>query len=413
MKLRTVIILWIIALLLGVSVFAIKKSAGNDTKNTTDRTAGETLLPNFPAKDIASIHIADATQSVTLQQKDGNWSVVERDGFKANSPDIIGFLRTLIDLKVTQGIEAGPSFAPRFGMDEKSSDPAQRGITATFKDASGKALATLSFGKNLDSAASSSPFGGGSIGRFVRNHADESGFYAVSELFPSLSADPKNWLADDFFKIEKIQSISLTQPGTDENEWELERENEEAEFTFTSAFPGVKIDPAAVAPLKSMFSYTRFEDVVPAAEIEKHANPEKLQTATIKTFEGLTYVLTLQPSKVQGSENYLLNVKVSGELPEKRKPAEDEKPEDAAAADKAFEDRRKALADSIAQTKKFEPITFEVSKFTVDALLKSRTDLMDKGPGPQPQPGNGASFTPQPQPGPGPVFSPTITIPEQ
>lgn len=406
MKPRTVIILWIIVLLLGVSVFAVKKSAGDNIKSSTQRSAGQTLIADFPAKEITSIHLADADLSVTLQQKDGNWIVVERDGFNANSTEIVEFLRTLIDLKVTQGIEAGPSFAPRFGMDETSSDPAQRGITATFKDASGKSLATISFGKNLDSVASSSPFGGGSIGRFVRNHADESGFYAVSELFPSLSADPKNWLADEFFKIEKIQSIALTQPGTDQNEWELARDTEEADFTFTSAFPGVKIDTSAVAPLKSLFSFARFDDVVPNAEIEKRASPDKLQTATIKTFEGITYVLSLQPSK-SNSENFLLNVKVSGELPDKRKPAENEKPEDAAAADKAFDERRKAIADSIAQTRKIEPITFEVSKFTVDALLKSRTDLMDKGPGPQAQPGPG------PGQGLGPVFSPPISIPQQ
>lgn len=406
MKSRTVIILWIIAIALGVTVFAVKKSVGSDAKNATDRTPGQNLIADFPAKQIATIHLADTLQSVTLQLKDGDWIVVERDGFKANTTEIASFLRTLIDLKVTQGIEAGPSFAARFGTDVASSNPEQRGITATFKDASGKELSTITFGKNLDSTTSSSPFGGGSVGRFVRNHADQSGFYAVSELFPALSADPKNWLADEFFKIEKIQSISLTQPGSDKNEWELERDSEDADFKFTSAFPGVKIDPSAIAPLKSLFSYARFDDIVPAAEIEKRTTPEKLQTATIKTFEGLTYVLTLQPSK-SNSENYLLSFKVSGELPEKRKAAENEKPEDAAAADKAFEERRKALSESIAKTKKLEPITFEISKFTVDALLKSRTDLMDKGPGPQGQPGNG------PGQGLGPVFSPPVSIPQQ
>jgi hypothetical protein len=403
MKPRTVIILWIVVLILGISIFVIKQATGNDIKDTTDRSTGETLIPDFPAKDIASILITDAEYSVTLQRKDENWSVVERDGFKANSNDIISLLRTLVDLKVTQGIEAGPSFAPRFGMDEKSSDPTQRGITATFLDSSGKSLAKLSFGKNLDSVASSSPYGGGSVGRFVRNHADESGFYAVSELFPILSADPKSWLVDEFFKIEKIQSIALTQPGSDKNEWELERKDENADFKFTSAYPGVKIAPATVAPLKSLFSYARFEDIVPAAEIEKRASPDQVQIATLKTFEGLTYVLTLQPSKVEGSENYLLSMKVSGELPEKRKAAENEKPEDAAAADIAFENRRKALAESMQKTKELESRTFEVSPFTVEALLKSRTDLMDKGPGPQAQPANG----------PGPVYSPTISIPEQ
>jgi hypothetical protein len=318
MKPRTVIILWIIALALGVSVYAVKKVSGDDIKTTTQRSAGQTLIADFPAKDVSSIHITAADLSVTLQKKDGNWIVVERDGFSANSTEITGFLRTLIDLKVTQGIEAGPSFASRFGMDEKSTDPTQRGVTTEFKDASGKSLATISFGKNLDSTASSSPFGGGSVGRFVRNHADESGFYAVSELFPSLSADPKNWLSEEFIKIEKIQSISLTQPGSDKNEWELDRDSEEADFKFTSAFPGVKIDKAAADPLKSLLSYGRFDDIVPTAEIEKRASPDKLQTATIKTFEGITYVLALQPSK-SNSENYLLTFKVSGELPEKRK----------------------------------------------------------------------------------------------
>ncbi len=403
MKPRTVITLWILALLLGASIFTIKKSVGNDIKNTTDRAAGETLISEFPAKEVVSIHITDADQSVTLQLNDGYWAVVERDGFKADSADIISFLRSVIDLKVTQGIEAGPSFAPRFGMDENSPSPTQHGITATFKDASGKSLSVISFGKNLDSAASSSPFGGGSVGRFVRNHADESGFYVVSELFPSLSADPKGWLTTEFFNIEKIQSITVTQPSSDKNEWELEREDENADFTFTSAFPGVKIDPAAVAPLKSLFSNARFDDVVPAAEIEKRASPDKVQTATIKTFEGLTYILKLQPSKVEGSQNYLLNVKVSGEISEKRKAAKNEKPEDAAAADTAFETRRKALVESIEQTKKLQTLTFEVSNFTVDALLKSRTDLMDRGPGPQAQPANGPS----------PAFSPPISIPGQ
>jgi len=406
MKSRTVIILWIITLFLGISVFAIKKSAGNDLKNSTERSAGETLVPNFPADKTATIEITSADSTVTLTQKDGTWLVVERDDFPAQTTSIYELLRTLTDLKVTQGIEAGPSFAPRFGMDENSSDPSQRGLTATFKDASGKNLATVSFGKNLDSAASASPFGGGSVGRYVRNHADTSGFYAVSELFPSLSADPRNWLADEFFQIEKIQTINLSQPGSDKSEWELTRDDETADFKFTDAFPGVKIDPNAVSPLKSLFSYTRFDDVIPASEIEKRATPEKLQTATITTFEGLTYTISLQPANSTnpqpGGESYLLTVKASGELPKERKKAENETPELAETADKAFNERHKTLTELLDKTRKFQDRTFEVSSFTVSSLLKTRTDLMDKGPGPEAQ---------QPANGTGPVFTPPIGIP--
>jgi hypothetical protein len=408
MKPRTVIILWILALLLGLSVFLVKKSTSEDNKDATKRAPGQTLLAEFPAEKAASIEITGAEQSVTLALKDGKWTVAQRDHFPASSRNINDLLRTLAELKVTQGIEAGPSFAPRFGMDENSSDPEERGITAVFKDSSGKEMAKVSFGKNLDSAASASPFGGGATGRYVRNHADESGFYAVSEVFGILSDDPKSWLSDDFIKVEKIKGISLTKPGSDENEWELTRADENSDFAFTEAFPGVKTDAAATSPLKSLFSFSRFDDIVPAAEVEKKATPDKLQKAVITTFEGFTYTVTLQPAQSadakEGEEappasgNFLMTVSVDADLPKARKKPEDEKEEEAETAQKAFDERLKALTESLEKTKALEGRTFEVSRFTVDALLKSRTDFMDKGPGPEaeapPIPEGTTAFTP-------------------
>lgn len=390
MKARTVAILWIFALILAAAVFFTKKSQGGSEKTTTARTAGETLLSDFSAAKTSLIKIKGAEGSVSLARKDGTWFVAERDNFPADTPAINELLRSLADLKVTQGIEAGPSLAPRFGMDEHSSDPALHGLTATFEDSSGQQLAQVSFGKSLDAAASASPFGGGSTGRYVRNHTDESGFYAVSEMFSSLSADPKDWLTKDFLTIEKIKTIDLTQPGSDKSEWTLARENENADFKFTEAFPGVNIDTAATAPLKSLFSYTRFEDVMPASEAEKLATPNKLQKATIETFEGFEYVITLQPIKTadgeEASENFLMTVDVSAELPKERKKPADEKPEDSEAADQAFAERLATLTENLEATKALEGRTFEVTKFTVDALLKKRTELMSKGPAPSPNP---------------------------
>ena len=410
MKIRTVLVLWTVALLLGVSVFTLKKSQGNQQKSATERTAGETLIPDFPAGKTTNMKISGVDQIVTLNKKDDNWVVSQRDDFPADTRKINNLLRSLKDLKVTQGIEAGPSFAPRFGMSKKSSDPEKRGITVSFSDESGSELAKLSFGKNLDATAASSSFGGGgSTGRYIRNHADKSGFYAVSELFSSLSIDPKEWLADEFFKIEKIKTISLTQAGSGELEWTLIRENEDSGFEFSDAFPGVKADPAAVAPLKNLFSYARFDDVVPQKEVEKLKNSEKIQTATVTTFEGLEYQISLQPKNPAedsaDAESYLLSIKVTGNLPEQRTKLDNENPEIAAAADKAFEERYSSLTESLEQTRDLAGITFEVSKFTVDALLKSRTELMDKGPGPQnsvTQPQSGAS-----------AFTPAIQIPAQ
>jgi len=415
MKPRTVIILWIVSLLLGLSVFLVKKSSSGSDKDATKRAPGQILLAEFPAGKAATIEIAGAQQSVTLANKDGKWTVAQRDGFPANSRNINDLLRTLAELKVAQGIEAGPSFAPRFGMDESSSEVESRGITAVFRDASGKELAKVSFGKNLDASASASPFGGGATGRFVRNHADESGFYAVSEIFATLSDDPKNWLSDEFIKVEKIKGISLSKPGSDENEWELVRTDENAEFAFTEAYPGVKTSATATSPLKSLFSFSRFDDVVPAAEVEKRATPEKLQKAVITTFEGLTYKITLQPAKpaatkegvesTPAANSYLMTVAVSAELPKERKKPEGEKAEEAEAAQNAFDQRLKALTESLDKTKALDGRTFEVSKFSVDALLKGRAEFMDKGPGPGP----GAAPVPQGTS----AFTPPVEIPAQ
>ena len=54
-------------------------------------------------------------------------------------------------------------------------------------------------------------------------------------------------------------------------------------------------------------------------------------------------------------------------------------------------ERLKALTDHLEKTKALEGRTFEVSKYTVDALLKNRTEFMDKSPGP------GAAAPPVPE----------------
>ena len=398
MKSRTVIFLWIIVIALAASIFLIKRSQGSGQEKATARTPGQTLIEDFPAEEVANIEISGTDGSVSLVEKDGKWTVSERDDYPAEVSNINDLLRTLSEIKITQAIDAGPSFAARFGMDESSSLAADRGITAVFKDSSGKELANLTFGKNLDAASSQSQFGGGVTGRYVRDHADDSGFYAVSEAFGTVSPYPKDWLSDEFLKVEKIKTISLTKPGSEENEWTLTREEEDGDFMFTDAFPGVKIDPDVTGQLKTLFAYARFEDIVPASEVEKRKTPDQLQTAVITTFEALEYTVAMQPAKpVDGAKEgtpktYLMTISAAGDFPETRKKAGDEKDEEAQKAEAAFTERLTALKDALAKTKAFEGRTFEVSSIAVAALLKSRTDLMLKTPAPT-APTGGSAFT--------------------
>ena len=392
MNKRQVIILWAIAIVLGLAVAALKLSQKDATQSATERAPGQTLFEKFPAADIASATIKGAKGTVTLTRKDGKWVVAEREDFSANASYVNDFIRTLDELKVTRGMEAGPSFAPRFGMDENAPKAADRGLTAVFKDAAGKELATVSLGKNIESGADAGPMGGGgAVGRYIRNHADESGFYAVSEMFPSVSDEPSRWLADGFFSPEKIKSISLGKINSDETEWKITRDTEEAEFKLLDAAPGEVFDNNANSALKSLFSYARFNDVISAGEVAARADAEKKRDAVIETFEGFTYMLTITPAKpaaapaaaegdaaAPASEEVLLTVSVAAELPKERKKEEGESEDDAKTKDAAFSERLKTLTDKLVKEKTFEGRTFLVAKSTVDPLIRERSQIITK-----------------------------------
>ncbi|NJM38552.1 MAG: hypothetical protein HC845_12225 [Akkermansiaceae bacterium] len=86
------------------------------------------------------------------------------------------------------------------------------------------------------------------------------------------------------------------------------------------------------SPLKSLFSYSNFDDVVPASNVAQRTAEGK-RTAVIETFEGFIYTLQISPTKPAtpppgpvspdtpppAIDNYLVSVAVTAELPKERK----------------------------------------------------------------------------------------------
>lgn len=379
MNKRQVIVLWIIAVALVVILAIVNSSKSDAYKSATERQRGETLLADFKPTEVASIGITAGEDSVTLTKKEDAWVVAERDDYPANFRDINQLLRTLAEVEITQGIEADLEFAPRFGMDPEADDEAERGVELALSNDAGTELARLTFGKNTESAGDPmSPFGGGgATGRFVRNHADASGVYVTGELFPALSTDASSWLNEDFLRVEKIQSITVSKPGNEsETEWKVTREDEDGDFELEGREENEELDTAATNPLKNLFSYARFEDVVTAADAESAWKKDERRQAVIETFEGFTYNITFGPEDAEEGDNHLVRVTVTAKIPEKRKPAEGETEDQAQAADEAFESRKKQLEEKLEIAGRLEGRTFRVTKFTVDALLKNRTGLI-------------------------------------
>lgn len=408
MNSRQVTILWIIAVALAVAVGLVKMRQQSAGDTATHRSPGQTLLETFPADQVARITLTDAKDTLTLIKKNETWVISERDDYPAKVQNVLSLLRTLADLKVVQSMEAGPSFAPRFGMDEQSKDPDNRGITAAFADADGNEITRVSVGRTLD--------GGG---RFVRNHADESGFYAVNDMLYTVDRDPARWLDETFIRPEKISSIRVADAADGGRvHWHVTRDREEGDFQLAGGAPGETLDATVADSFKRLMSFARFQDVVPASEVTASTAAEPApRVATIETFEGFKYTLTITPAAPSAADpaepdamppaqdDQLLAIEVEATLPAERKKGETESDEDAANLDKAFDERLATLKDKLEKEKALAGRTFRVTKSVVEPLLKSRDDVTAEPPATE-QAGSENTSNPQ-----NVVTTPPIEIP--
>lgn len=380
MSKKTVIILWIIACVLGVSVITLKSRKGDSGEANTNRHRGETVLASFAATEVTTILVKGADQSVTLNKTADGWVVAERNNYPANFNNINNLLRTIESVKVSHAIEAGPSYGKRFGMDLTSKKQADHGIELTFTKADKSNVASVFLGKDST--------GGG---RYIQNAADTSGIYVTSESFPTASANPKDWLNEGFISVDKINSIAITTAGkADQVEWKLTRADENAEFSLEGVKANEKLNATASSALKTIFSSARFQDVVVAEASTTEQSPDR-RIATVTTSDGFSYTISMlmkpalqvPPALANpgdqappAEETYHVSVKVEGKFATERSKAADEKPEDAKSKDEAFQAALKSLQEKLKSEQTYQGRVFELSKYTVDSLLKTRAELL-------------------------------------
>jgi MinD-like ATPase involved in chromosome partitioning or flagellar assembly len=102
---------------------------------------------------------------------------------------------------------------------------------------------------------------------------------------------------------------------------------------------------------------------------------DKPTVIKVATFDGLEYTVNIGAKK---DENYMLTVAVAGNFPKERAAVADEKPEDKAKAEKEFADNLKRLNEKLATESAFGKWTYQVATWTVDPLLKKRSELLEE-----------------------------------
>mgnify|MGYP001409761869 CR=1 FL=1 len=367
------ILLVLVVVLGGAGIVVLNKQK---TSRSSGNTAiGQKVLGDLPVNDVAHLRISHGTNQLNLVRKDDIWRVAERGDYPANFQQISEFLIKARDLKAIQVEEIGPSQLGRLQL-----APGQGTNSPTLVEFLGsdrKALSTLALGKpHISNRKSSSPFGGDTggwpDGRYLMAGTNSGKVALVSETFAQIEPKPEQWLSKDFLKVEKPRSIEVQFPEAT-NSWKLTRESESGEWKLVDAKDGEKLDTSKSSGVTYPFSSASFNDVEKGNQLVSGTNPPTM--IKISTFDGFNYTVSVG---ARTNDTYPIAVEVSADLAKERQAGEDEKPEDKAKLDKEFSDRRQQLEAKLKQEQSFQNWTYLVSTWTVEPLLKNRSELLEE-----------------------------------
>jgi hypothetical protein len=335
---------------------------------------GQKLLGDLPVNDITRISIQQGTNEVNLEKKDDLWRVRERGGYPAAFGEISSFLLKAREVKVMESEEVGPSQLARLSLapGQNTNSP----VVVEFIGQGDKPVQSLLLGKkHMKKSSRPSPMGDmdGSWpdGRYVKLGDKSQKVALISEPFENIEPEPERWLNKDFLRVEKPRSVAVQYPVAS-NSWKLVRETENGDWTLTDAKEGEQLDRSKASSVSYPLSSASFNDVLAGV------NPDQLglgqpTVLTIETFDNFTYTLK---AGQKTNDNYPVTIQVSAQLPKERTAGNEEKPEDKARLDKEFQESQKKLQEKFNKEKALENWIYEVSGWTLDSLLKERSQLM-------------------------------------
>ena len=332
---------------------------------------GGKLLGDLDVNAVASFRVQSGTNQLVVAREGDTWVVKQRGNYPAAFNTLADFLRKLADLKVTRPVEAGPSRLPALDLVEPEKG---KGVRLELVDGAGKTLRSVLLGKSYTKGGDDgSPFGGGfASGRYVMVGGDIKTVALVSDGMANVDVRAEDWLDKEFIKVEQPRSIELVRPEAT-NRFTLVRTNDTAEWQLADAKGDEKADPGKTGLFSSVLGSPTFNDVVVNPDLAA-LGLDKPDVARITTASGFVYEVKI--GKPQANEDRPVQVFVTAALESQRVPGKDEKPEDKEKLDKEF---KEALAKKESKLKSEQALskwTYLVSKWTMDALLKNRGDLL-------------------------------------
>jgi hypothetical protein len=333
---------------------------------------GNKLLSDLPVNDIARISIARGTNRLELVKKEDVWRVQERQDYPANYSQIRDFILKARGLKAVQREKVGPSQLSALQLVPGQGTNAA--IVVDFKDQNARPVRTLLIGKqHLKPASRPSDTGEGEMGWPDGRYVSTGGSMVavVADPLDNVEPRPEVWLNKDFIRVEKAKSIEVDFPSST-NSWKLTRETESGEWKLADSRSGEQLDASKAASVSYPLNSLSFVDVAQGT-VPQAAGTSLPVVAKVDTFDQFHYTITVN-SKT--NEDYLVTLAVAAEIPKERPKAKDEKEADKSRLDKEFKESSQKLEDKLKQEQGYENWTYFVSGWTLDPLLKERSQLM-------------------------------------
>jgi Domain of unknown function (DUF4340) len=343
---------------------------------------GEPLLGGLQAANVAEIRIVDPGGKITLRRDGPHWVIAERGDFPADFAKVRNFVLAALALKTGQTDPIGPADRTRLRLD----DPAAKesgGTLVEFAAADGKPLARLIVGRKYFKTTPENPERAKADGRFVlRPDAENGGATAIIVADPLEQAGIKPSLWIERRALAASEPVSIDVRHADGDHWRLERgKGSDAVWKLDGAKPGEKLTETTVLSIVAAAGGLDIADIVEGDPQRVAKELAKATVITVVTRDGLTY--TLKVGSPEDQKQYAVAT-IEGSLPEAREPVAGEKPEEAAARDKAFAGRIAAIRARQPSPQALARFAFLVPEHTLVDLTKKRADLLEKPPAKKP-----------------------------
>ncbi len=345
-------------------------------------TLGDPLFGGLQAANVAEIRIVEPGGKITLRRDGPRWVIVERGDFPADFAKVRNFVLAALALKTGQTDPIGPADRTRLRLD----DPAAKdggGTLVEFASADGKPLARLIVGRKYFKTTPEHPERAKADGRFVLRPDAENGAATaiiVADPLEQAGTRPSLWI--ERRALAASEPVSIDVRHADGDHWRLERgPGSDAVWKLIGAKPGEKLTETTVLSIVAAAGGLDIADIVEKDPQRVAKDLAKATVITVVTRDGLTY--TLQVGSPEAQKHYAVAT-IEGSLPEAREPVAGEKPEDAAARDKAFAGRIAAIRARQPSPQAMARFAFLIPEHTLVDLTKKRADLLEKPPAKKP-----------------------------